>query len=138
MTGPFGFSDPAKRVSDTCRQAIADGHGGQFMAFALDDGRSNATCYLTRADAIRHHGNAARVHMYVRLPWDDVTPRAAEVFLQVHRQLATIGQHVADSELPQSEWMLDQRREAYPRLDRRRELFQPDPATGLLLPRGHQ
>ena len=59
MTGPFGFSDPAKRVSDTCRQAIADGHGGQFMAFALDDGRSNATCYLTRADAIRHHGNAA-------------------------------------------------------------------------------
>ena len=48
---PFGFSDAARRISDQLRQAIVDGHGGRFMAFALADGRSDGKTYEQRRDA---------------------------------------------------------------------------------------
>lgn len=143
MTGPLGFSDAAVRVSDTIRQAIVDGHQNQWMAFALGDGTSDGTTYLARRDAIRHHANKARQFMYIQVPWDDVTPRAAEVYFLLHRQLAARGQHVADDEMPDTEWMFDNRREATaPTLDRRRLLMLDRPGGsaglgGLILPRGY-
>lgn len=120
--GPFGFSDAARRISDTMRQAILDGHRNRWLAFALDDGTTERVppdVYDTKADAIRHHGNKYRRYCYIRVPWDDVTPRAAEVLLMRHRQLAKLGQH-PDDEMAQHELMVDTRREAYPRLDARR------------------
>lgn len=120
VSGPLGFSDAARRVSDTLRQAIVDGHRGQWMAFAIEDGASDGMCYLTRPDAIHHHTNKARLFMYVQVPWDDCPVLAAEAYLRLHRQLADIGQHVADDELPDTQWMFDNRREAYPQLDARR------------------
>lgn len=144
MTGPFGFSDTARRISDACRQAIVDGHSGQWMAFALDTGESDGTCYLKRRDAIRHHAAKARLYMYIHIPFDDVTPRAAETYLKLHRQLAALGQHVADDEMPDTEWMFDNRREALPPgLDARRLLTTDEKhatrrRSGLIVPGGYR
>jgi hypothetical protein len=122
MSGPFGFSDAAKRISDAVNQAIVDGHRGRWMAFALEDGSSSGDTYDTRSDVVRYHGNAYRKHCYLQIPWDQLTPRAAEVYLHIHRQLTANGQHPADEEMPETQWMLDNRREAYPRHDARRQL----------------
>lgn len=117
----FNFSDAAKRISDVVTQAIADRQGNRWMAFALEDGASNGTVFDTKADAIRHHRNAARQYMYLKIPLDYLSPRAAEVFLKLHRQLKALGQH-PDDEMIKSEYMFDNRREAYPELDARRIL----------------
>ena len=118
-TAVFGFSDEARRISDTIQQAIVDGARNKWIAFNLEDGRTDGTKYDTKADAIRHHGNRYGGFMYIKVPWDMCTPRAAEVFLRVHRQLKKIGQH-PDDEMAKHEFMLDTRREAYPSLDRRK------------------
>lgn len=122
QAGPFGFSDAARRISDGVRQAIVDGHRDQWMAFALDDGRTDGRCYLTKSDAVRFNMNRYNKFMYLKVPWDDVTPRAAEVFLKIHRQQQALGQHPVDLELGEMDWFLDTRREVYPELDRRRFL----------------
>lgn len=115
----FGFSDEARRISDVVTNAIADRQGNRWMAFALEDGRSNGTVYDTKKDAIHHHRNAARKYCYLRIPLDAMSPLAAEAFLRVHRQLAKLGQH-PDDEMINHEFMLDTRLEAYPSLDKRR------------------
>lgn len=117
--GPFGFSDAARRISDAVKQAIVDGHRNRWLAFALDDGTSDGVVYDTKADAIRFHGNKYRGYLYLRVPWDTLTERGAEVFLTVHRQLKALGQH-PDDEMAKHEFMLDNRLEAYPKLDPRR------------------
>lgn len=142
-THPFGFSDEARRMSDTIRQAITDGHAGKWIAFALEDCTTDGMVYDVRRDAIRFHANKARMYMYISVPWDDCTPRAAEVYIRLHRQLAKLGQHPADDEMPDTEWMFDTRREAYKTtraLDARSILKRPDPHTpgGLYLPRGYR
>lgn len=117
--GAFGFSDAAKRISDAVHQAIVDGHRNRWMAFALEDGAGDGVIYDSKADAIRFHGNRYRQHLYLRVPWDMMTPRAAEVYLHLHRQLKAIGQH-PDDEMATSEHMFDTRLEAYPAFDARR------------------
>lgn len=135
-SGVFGFSPEACRVSDTIRQAIVDGHRDRWMAFALEDGSCDGITYERKRDAIRYHANRARKFMYIKVPWDDVSPRAAEVYLKLHRQMTAIGQHVADDEMPDTEWMFDHRREAYPDLDIRQRLWTP-PTVGLIRPGGN-
>lgn len=130
----FGFSDAAKRISDTVNQAIVDGHRNRWMAFALEDGKSNGTTYDTRRDAVLAHRNAYRLNCYLQVPWDHLMPRAAEVYLKIHRDLASIGQHPVDDEIPDTQWMLDNRREAYPQLDRRRALVELRTKGGIILP----
>lgn len=120
--GAFGFSDAARRISDTVRQAIVDGHRNRWMAFALEDGHSDGRVYDTRADAVRFHTNKYNRYLYLIVPWDDVTPRAAEVYLKIYRQLEKVGQHPDDPEVAGQTYMMDSRREAYPSLDRRRLL----------------
>lgn len=120
--GPFGFSDAARRISDAMRQAIVDGHRNRWMAFALEDGRGDGRIYDTRADAVRFHTNLYAKYLYLVVPWDDVTPRSAEVQLKVFRQLQDIGQHPDDPEVAGQSYMMDSRREAYPALDGRRLL----------------
>lgn len=119
--GPFAFSDAAKRISDMVTQAIADKQGNKWMAFALEDGTGTGTVYDTKADAIRFHRNASRRYCFLQVPLDYLSPRAAEVYLHIHRQLAKLGQH-PDDEMIKHELMFDTRREAYPALDARRAL----------------
>lgn len=143
------MADAARRVSDACRAVIAahsiDEHRpDQWMAFDFGTGepfpmQAAPTVFDNKLDAIRHTGNRARKFMYLKVPWDDVSPRAAAVFLLLHRQLSKIGQHPEDRERG-SEWMTDTRREAYPSLDARRVLMQdhqPSTPGGLILPRGN-
>lgn len=119
--GPFGFSDAARRISDTVRQAIVDGNRERWIPFAMEDGSTDrpVVAYLTRGEAVRHTRNRYRAYMYLQVPWDDISPRAAEVFLKVHRQLKAIGQHPLDDEVADMPLMMDNRAEAYPSLDRR-------------------
>lgn len=137
QAGPFAFSDAAKRISDMVTQAIADRQGNKWMAFALEDGSGNGTCYDTKADAIRFHRNAYRGYCFLQVPLDILSPRAAEVFLKLHRQLKALGQH-PDDEMAKTTFMFDNRREAYPDLDSRRLLVQTRrerrSAGGLYLP----
>lgn len=126
----FGFSDDARRISDAIRQAIVDGHRDRWMAFSLQDGRTDGQVYYTRADAVRYHTNKYNRYCYIKVPWDDVTPRAAEVYLKIYRQLQKNGNHPDDPEVANQEYMMDTRREAYPSLDRRRILKD----TRLVLP----
>lgn len=121
MTNAFGISDAARRISDAVQQAITDGYRNKWMAFAMDDGTGDGTRYDTKADAIRYHGNKYRGYLYLQVPWDMLTSRAAEVYLRLHRQLKEIGQH-PDDEMAKHEFMFDNRREAYPALDARRIL----------------
>jgi len=116
MTGPFGFSDAARRMSDAIHQAIVDGHRNRWMAFALEDGSTNGTIYDTKEDAHRALSNSYRKHMVLRVPWDQAPPKACEAFLKVHRQLAVLGQH-PDDEMHKTMIMMDNRLEAYPSLD---------------------
>lgn len=123
QAGAFGFSDAARRISDTVRQAITDGYRNHWIPFALENGDPAdrpVVHYRTREEAVRHTRNRYRFHMYLQVPWDDISPRAAEVFLQVHRQLQKIGQHPLDDEVANMTHMMDSRAEAYgPRLDPR-------------------
>lgn len=116
MTGPFGFSDAARRMSDAINQAVVDGHQNRWMAFALEDGATNGTIYDSKEDAHRALRNSYRQHMVLRVPWDGCPPKAAEAFLRVHRQLKEIGQH-PDDEMHKTMIMMDNRLEAYPSLD---------------------
>jgi hypothetical protein len=120
--GPFGFSDEARRISDTVRQCIVDGLREKWVPFAMQDGTTDkpVVAYDTRIDAVRHTRNRYRAYMYLQVPWDDISPRSAEVFLKVHRQLQAIGQHPLDDEVANLPLMMDNRMEAYPSLDTRK------------------
>lgn len=118
--GALGWSDAARRISDAINQAIIDGHRSRWLAFALEDGRTNGEVYETKPDAVRHLANAYRKHMIVVVPWDGCPPRAAEIMLKLHRQLAANGQHPDDDLAAKTELMTDTRLEAYPEFDPRR------------------
>lgn len=120
--GPFGYSDEARRISDAIRQAITDGHRNRWLPFDMATGETvdrPVVPYDSRIDAVRHTRNRYRKCLYVQVPWDDVSPRAAEVLLKIYRQLQAIGQHPQDDEVANMPFMMDNRMEAYPSLDRR-------------------
>lgn len=124
----FGFSDAARRVSDAANQAIVNGTGrGQWLAFALSDGSvegmpDNPRTYPRRQDAVRAQGHSAKDYGYLRVPWDGVTPRAAEVMVKLQRQLRNTDLQLVDPEVADHDYPTDNRREAVPELDRRRLL----------------
>jgi hypothetical protein len=121
-THAFGFSPEAQRMSDTINQAIVDGHRNRWYAFALEDCTSDKVPYDTRRDAVRHHHNRHQQFMFIKIPWDQCTPRAAEVNIRLYRQLKALGQHPDDLDSADDQIMTDNRREAYPALDGRRAL----------------
>lgn len=123
----YGFSDAARRLSDAANQAIINGDRDRWMAFALADGSvpgsfDRPETYPTRRDAIRSRGANERNFGYIKVPWDMVTPRGAEVFLRLHRQLRDSGMQLTDPEQADRDYATDNRREAMPSLDRRRLL----------------
>lgn len=122
----YGFGDAAQRISDTIRTAIVNGDRGRWIAFSLEDGRCSGPrdrpdTYPTKAEAIRAQGNSERNFGYIKIPWDDVTPRAAQVMLKIHRQLRDAGLMLTDPEVANHDFPLSNRREDYP--DDRRHIL---------------
>jgi hypothetical protein len=129
MTTPnvFGFSDAARRVSDACNQAIVNGDRDQWVAFALSDGSvegmpDRPRTYPRRRIAVHAQGHAAKDYGYIKVPWDGVTPRAAEVMVKLQRQLRDTDMQLTDPEVADYDYPTDNRREAMPGLDRRHVL----------------
>lgn len=93
------YSDAARRCSDLVRQAIVDRNVGRWLAIRLSDGGSDGIAYDKRSDAVRlqlHEQQCA----YVKVPADDMSPRAAERFLAINRELYDAGFRLADPEGP--------------------------------------
>lgn len=93
------YSDAARRCSDIVRQAIVDKHAGKWFAVRLSDGGSDGVPYDTKGDAVNHQLHEQQC-AYVKIPVDDMTPRAADLFLRVNRQLYDAGMRLADPEGP--------------------------------------
>jgi hypothetical protein len=87
-----GHTDPAKRVSDAVNNhARAVGLGiswetvqGKYMAFSLNDGRSNGELYDRMGDAVRHTDEMT--HFYLRLRAEGMEVCEAELMLMLHRK----------------------------------------------------
>lgn len=122
--GAFGFSDAARRISDAANTALLNGARDEWLAFALSDGSvegmpDNPRTYPHRQDAVRAQGHSAANYGYLKVPWDGVTPRAAEVFLKIQRQVKDIGYQLIDPEVSDRDYRLNHLRESTPSLDRR-------------------
>lgn len=127
MTGPYGFSDAARRVSDAANTAIVNGGRGRWIAFRLTDGTvegmpDRPKTYPVRRDAVKAQGHSARDYGYLQVPWDGVTARAAEVMVKLQRQLRDTDLQLIDPEVADRDYPTSNLREAMPSLDRRRAL----------------
>jgi hypothetical protein len=110
----FGVSlddQAAARCSDIIRTHIVAGSRGKWAAIRLSDGGSDGVAYdcagvlceryqrgrgcTGRADAVRHQLHE-RQCAYVRIPWDDMSPRAAAAVLRFHRQVYAAGLSLPD------------------------------------------
>src|ERR1700685_3855450 len=97
-----GHTDPAKRVSDAVNNhARAVGLGiswetvqGKFMAFSLNDGRSNGDLYDDMASAVRHTDEMT--HFYLKLRAEGMEVCEAELMLWLHRKGRSAGFPQAD------------------------------------------
>lgn len=103
------YSDAAYRCSDLIRQHIVNGDATRWAAIRLSDGGSDGIAYDRRADAVRHQLHES-LCAYVCIPVDDMTPRAAQVFLTATRQLYDAGYRVSDPD-EQLTPVIPQRRE---------------------------
>jgi hypothetical protein len=89
------WPDDARRLSDTVRLHITFGKAGQWLAVKLSDGSSDTTLYETRADAVAHQLHETQC-AYVKIPRDDMSPRSAMTFLEMHRRLYDAGYRLQD------------------------------------------
>lgn len=101
----------ARRASDVVRTHLAAGSRGRWVALRLSDGGSDGVAYecagilceryqhgrgcTGRADAIRHQVHETQC-AYVRVPWDDFSPKAAAAFLAYHRAAYDAGWTLPD------------------------------------------
>jgi hypothetical protein len=87
-----GHGDDAKRISDAVNQhtqsaalgIVWETVQGKYMAFSLNDGRTNGELYDYMADAVRH--NEQTTHFYLRIRADYMTLCEAEIMLSFHRK----------------------------------------------------
>lgn len=89
------YPDYAYRCSDIVRQMITDGYAGKWVAIRMSDGGSDKIAYDTKGDAIRFQLHEF-LCCYVLIPFDDMSPRAARNFIDLHRQLYDAGHHLVD------------------------------------------
>lgn len=101
----------AMRASGIVREHLAAGHRGKWVALRLSDGGSDGVAYdcagilcpryrklggcTGRADAVRHQLHET-LCAYLRIPWDDFSPRAAAAFLGYHRKVYDAGMRLPD------------------------------------------
>lgn len=95
------YSDAARRCSDAIRLHIIAGEGGKWAAIRLSDGGSDGIAYDTRAEAVRHQLHETQC-AYVHIPWDDMSPAAAERFLAMNREFYDAGFRMTDPDAPVS------------------------------------
>jgi hypothetical protein len=92
------YGDSAVRCSDLVRQAIADGFGNRgWIAIRLSDGGSDGYIYEAREDAVRYQLHPEQC-AYVKIPHDDMPPKAAHAFMRFCRQLYDAGYRMTDPE----------------------------------------
>jgi hypothetical protein len=89
------WPDDARRLSDVVRLHIVCGHAGKWIAARLSDGGTDGVLYDSRADAVTHQLHETQC-CYVKIPADDMSPRSAKTFLDMHRQLYDAGYRVQD------------------------------------------
>lgn len=92
-------TDAARRSSDAVRAHIAEGQAGRWVALRLSDGGSDGIAYDTRQNAIRHQLHETQC-AYVKVPMDDLSPRAAAALLRTHRAVYDAGLTLADPDDP--------------------------------------
>jgi hypothetical protein len=92
--GPFGeHEDAAKRVSDGYNlHLLADreGNRGYWLAFRIDDGTGDNTCYAIRQDAIDHQLDE-KYCMFVPIRARSMTVCEAATLLRTARMLYKLG-----------------------------------------------
>lgn len=93
-TGPPPMADPvllvripdwAKAVSASVNQHVVDGHSRSWAAYRLTDGGTDGTAYDTRHDAIGHQLHSQQC-VYIRIPFDGMTPVAAFRYMTLIRE----------------------------------------------------
>lgn len=95
MNARLDVDDSARRCSDVVRAHVAAGHAGRWVAVRLSDGGGDGVLYDRRRDAVRHQLHETQC-AYLRIPRDDMSPRAAAVYLRLHRQLYAAGLTLTD------------------------------------------
>lgn len=93
MTGLLGFSDAARRVSESMTlHSITDreGNRGWWAAYRLSDGGTDGVLYETAA-AAAHAQLHWRQCMYVQVQWDGMSVRDAQIMLDYWRQVYDAG-----------------------------------------------
>lgn len=99
MTGPFGFSDAAKRCSDAVNTHLAAlgpfGVSNKWVAIRLSDGGSDGVIYDTRRDAVNHQLHEQQC-AYVCMAPDGMSAKEAESFLRYNRTIYDAGYRMPD------------------------------------------
>lgn len=102
-------SAEAQRASDVINGHLAE-HGmeavGRWVAIRLSDGGSDGNLYANKEEAIRFQLHEKQCVYTMLLP-EGMSVRAAQSFINVHRQLYDAGMNMADPdrqvEIPQRE-----------------------------------
>lgn len=98
MTTQTLYSAAAHRCSDAVNiHLLGQGFAvvGRWIAVRLEDGRSDGVLYDRKRDAVRHQLHEMQC-AYIAIPPDGMSPRQAENFLTLNRQLYASGRRLAD------------------------------------------
>lgn len=95
-------SDAARRMSDHINARVVSTPPDElfhnpYMAFALEDGRTDGVLYPTKSEAVRHQPNEFR-YMYFsfRRSMGGCSPKDAQLFLEYHRHAYDNGLRLTD------------------------------------------
>jgi hypothetical protein len=95
------YGQDAVRLSNLVRGAIADGYGNVgLMAFRLDNGASNDHVYEAREDCVADSMTDLSLSGsrcgYVKIPHDDLPPKAARTYIDFCRKADKAGFRMTD------------------------------------------
>lgn len=95
------YGEEAVRLSNLVRGAIESGYGNRgWIAFRLDTGASNDHIYEDRADAVKDSETdlslAGSRCGFVKVPHDDMPPKAAATYLAFCRKADAAGFRMSD------------------------------------------
>jgi hypothetical protein len=94
-----GHTDAARRVADACiLQWVAGKYDtvGKWLAFKLEDGRSDNVLYDSKRDVVRHQKHGEMSRMYVKIHPGGMNPCEAEAMLRYTRQAYLNGFRLPD------------------------------------------
>lgn len=96
---PQGHSDAAKRISDACTLAWVfhgwDGTVGRWMAFKLEDGKTDHSIYDRKRDAVTHVSNEL-YYCFIKLHPGGMGVCEAEIMLDFTRKAVKAGFRLSD------------------------------------------